>query len=130
MPQISVRFETENKTNLEQTAQDLQQRLKQLAPIEDARARVDTKRMVTGLEIAGAISVGITIVSNAAQLTSKTREFVTELRKLIPELKKLAETMGFTKATLTVDDQPVKIEDVEKLSDAELEQAETSESAA
>ena len=128
MPQISVRFETENKTNLEQTAQDVQQRLKQLAPIEDARARVDTKRM-TGVEIAGVIAVGITIVSNAAQFTSKTREFVTELRKLIPELKKLAETMGFTKATLTVDDQPVKIEDVEKLSDAELEAA-ASESAA
>src|SRR5215831_18854033 len=128
MPQISVRFETENKTNLEQTAQDVQQRLKQLAPIEDARARVDTKRM-TGVEIAGVIAVGITIVSNAAQFTSKTREFVTELRKLIPELKKLAETMGFTKATLTIDDQPVKIEDVEKLSDAELKAA-TSESAA
>ena len=128
MPQISVRFETENKTNLEQTARDLQQRLKQLAPIEDARARVDTKRM-TGVEIAGVIAVGITIVSNAAQFTSKTREFVTELRKLIPELKKLAETMGFTKATLTIDDQPVKIEDVEKLSDAELEAA-ASESAA
>jgi hypothetical protein len=76
---------------------------------------------MTGVEIAGAISVGITIVSNAAVLTSKTREFVTELRKLIPELKKLAETMGFKKATLIVDDQPVKIEDVEKLSDDELE---------
>ena len=121
MPQISLRFETENKTNLEQTAQDLQKRLKQLSPVEDARARVDTKRMVTGLEIAGAISVGITIVSNAGQLTSKTREFVVELRKLIPELKKLAQTMGFTKATLMVDDQPVKIEDVEKLPDTKLE---------
>jgi len=114
MPDIRIEFETEDKTDLEQKAQDLQEQLKQLG-VKNAEAMHSDDRM-TGLEIVGLISVAIAV-------TGKTRELVAELRKLVPELKKLAKTMGFSKATVKLGRRRLPLAEVEKLSDTELEHA-------
>src|SRR5262249_11434497 len=114
MPNIRVEFETDDKGDLEQKAQDLEKQLKQIG-VNNVEVMPPDDRM-TGLEIIGIISVAIAV-------TSKTREFVAELRKLVPELKKLAKSMGFTKATVKVGKKRLQLAEVEKLSDAELERA-------
>jgi hypothetical protein len=116
MAQITLQFESSDKNhNLEQQAEAIQNHLSGLEEVSYAEAEADTKRF-TGLEVVGAISVGIAIVG-------KSQEFVAALRRLIPELKKLAQDLGFSKVTIDVSGKQIPIADLEKLPDNEMTRA-------
>ena len=83
--------------------------------VENAEAMPDEPR-ITGLEIAGAIAVGVVILG-------KSREFVTELRKLVPEIKKLAEDLGLKNPTIEIGDREVPIAEIDQLTEEKLQQA-------
>jgi hypothetical protein len=84
MPEISLHFELPGaeRSDLEQVAQDLKERLEQLPEIEDVEATPVGQARLTGAEVVAGIAVAVAIVRGG-------RELVEELRMLVQEIKKL-----------------------------------------
>ena len=81
MAEVILHLEMADKNNLDRTAALVEQRLSKLDSVAGVEAAPEETRM-TGLEIAAAIAVGVSIVKSG-------RELVAELRKLIPEIQGL-----------------------------------------
>ena len=79
--QIDLHFEFADSLKSAEAAAFIQQRLSELGMVESVEAIPEEPRL-TGLEIAGAIAVGVMVTRNS-------RELLVEVQKLIPEIQKL-----------------------------------------
>jgi len=114
MANISLRFESLNENDdLQYQAEVIEERLKGLNTVDDVEAEVEEEKRFTGLEVVGAISVGIAIVG-------KSEEFVAALRRLIPEIKKLAQDLGLSKVTINLAGKRILLADLEGMSDKQV----------
>jgi hypothetical protein len=105
MTDVSLRFEFEPGTDLDAAARVIRERLARLDMVAAVDARPDDAR-ITGLEIVGAIAVGVQIVRG-------TREFVAEARRLIAQLKGLsADIAGLRTIALDAGPKPITIDQV------------------
>jgi hypothetical protein len=105
MTDLPLRFEFEPGTDLNAAARVIRERLEAL----DAVAAVDARRedaRITGLEIVGAIAVGVEIVQG-------TRKLVAGVRRLIAEVKGLrGDIAGLRTIALDAGPKPIAIDDV------------------
>jgi hypothetical protein len=109
---ISLRFEFDKGTNLQQAADVLRERVSKMDGVESVEP-VPEKPRFTGLEIVAAIGVGVMVVHGV-------RKGVTELRKLIHAIKELEnEIEGVQDVKLEVGRRKVSLDEV---SDADLDE--------
>jgi hypothetical protein len=88
MAELALHFEMTPGTDLPQAAALLQERLASLPSVEEVAAAPERPRM-TGLEIVAAITVAVTIVKGATELTEEVRKFIAEVARLMKDLKGL-----------------------------------------
>jgi hypothetical protein len=109
---ISLRFEFAKGTDLQRAAGVLRERVSKMDGVESVEP-VPEKPLITGLEVAAAIAVGVTVVHGV-------RKGVAELRKLVHELKALEkEVDGVQDVKLEVGPRKVSLDQV---SEADLEE--------
>jgi NurA-like 5'-3' nuclease len=109
---LHFHLEVEEGTDREAVAREIQEKLLQIAEVEDAGARPVNSR-VTGVEIAAGIVVVVAIVKGANEVTD-------ELNKLLPKIKDLIINIKeIKKVVVEVGDESV---DIEKADEAVIEQ--------
>jgi hypothetical protein len=110
--EVLLHFEMSDAGNLDGTAELVQQRLSTLDMVNEVEAAPEETRL-TGLEVAAAIAVGISIAKSG-------RELVAELRRLLPEIKGLiGDVKGLRNVVVEVGDTRVP---VSELNDQHLEE--------
>lgn len=105
MADLLLHFEFEPGADLEAAASELRERLAALDTVEAVDARPEDAR-ITGLEIAGAIAVGIQIVHGSTKILAEMRRLIVELKRLHGEVK------GLRTIAVDVKTKPVKIDQV------------------
>ena len=112
MTDLMLRFEFEPGTDLNTAARAIRERLEALDTVAAVDARPEDAR-ITGLEIVGAIAVGVQIVQG-------TRKLVAGVRRLIAEVKGLrGDITGLRQVTLDSGPKPIALDDVR---DQDIEQ--------
>lgn len=71
---------------------------------------------MSGLDIAGMISMGITVIDHS-------KDFVAALRRLVPEIKKLAQELGFSTVTVDLSGKSIPVSELEGMSDEQVARA-------
>jgi hypothetical protein len=105
MSDLTLRFEFEPGTDLDATARIIKKRVAALKTVAAVDARPDDAR-ISGLEIVGAIAVGVQIVRGSRQL-------VAEVRRLIADLKGLRGSIaGLRTIALDASPKPLAIDHV------------------
>lgn len=113
MVEVILHIEFSDNVDTEETAQLIQNRLSKLEMVEEVEALPDEPRL-TGVEVAGAIAVGIVIIRSS-------REMIQELRKLIPEIKGLISDIREPK-DISVEVGREELVPISQLTDAHLQQ--------
>jgi hypothetical protein len=112
MAEVLLHFEMSDAQDLDGMAELVERRLSGLDMVNDVEAAPEETRL-TGLEIAAAIAVGISIAKSG-------RELVAELRKLVPEIKGLiGDVKGLKNVVVEVGDRRVP---VSELTDQHIEE--------
>jgi len=105
MADLTLRFEFDPGADLDSTARLIQKRLAAFDIVAAVDARPDDAR-ISGLEIVGAIAVGVQIVRGSLQ-------FVAEVRRLIADLKGLKGNIaGLRTIALDAGPKPLAIDQV------------------
>ena len=113
MTDLLLRFEFEPGTDLNAAARVIRERLEALDAVAAVDVRPEDARIITGLEIVGAIAVGVEIVQG-------TRKLVAGMRRLIAEVKGLrGDIAGLRTIALDAGPKPIAIDDV---TDNDIEQ--------
>jgi hypothetical protein len=105
MTDLSLRFEFESGTDLNAAARVIRERLAALDPVAAVDARPEDARM-TGLEIVGAIAVGVEILRGTRQLVAGVRRLIAEVRGLRGDIA------GLRTIVLDAGPKPIAIDDV------------------
>jgi hypothetical protein len=105
--EIFLTFEIDEDVDGEALAKEVQEHLMTMQSVTKAEADVETFRL-TGIEVAGAIGVGILVVRG-------TRELIEELNLLIPQLARMVHEMkGLRAAFVEVDGEKVPIDELDE----------------
>ena len=103
---LTLHFEFSNEADATKAAEFIQERLSKLQMVKEVEAFPEEPRF-SGLEVAAAIVIGVTITRNS-------REFLEEVRKLIPTIRGL---FGEVKAAfMTQGEEKVELADGAKKS--------------
>jgi hypothetical protein len=92
MPEINMIFELGDQKAVNQVAHSLQDRIGKMEMVKEVEATPETSeqfRVLTGMEIAGAIGVTVLIVRSGRELLEEVRRFVQEVKALMAEIHDL-----------------------------------------
>jgi hypothetical protein len=120
MADLHLRFEFEPGANLKGAEDEIRELLARLDMVAAVDARVDDAR-ITGLELVGAIAVGVQIVRG-------TRQFAHEVHRLLAELKGLCGDVAGLR-TIALEVGPTKLITVEHVTDDDIASARRASSA-